>query len=114
MHHLSQSHALGHEQRNTAGIGVNDSAAGSGSGGSILLPTPSEPLRASVTHLLARAYNIPCSAASQAFTQLVQPTSRFQLALEAILPLLTGNNEVSDIASESSYPRDHYVLRSQT
>lgn len=46
------------------------------------------PVRASVGHLLSKAYTLPCSTAAQAFAQLVQPTSRFQLALDALLPLL--------------------------
>ncbi|KAG0698543.1 hypothetical protein DFH29DRAFT_940659 [Suillus ampliporus] len=49
-----------------------------------------DPTRASVVHLLARAHSLPCSAASQAFVQLVQPTARFQLALDLLLPLLTS------------------------
>jgi hypothetical protein len=48
----------------------------------------SDPVRASVGHLLDRASSLPCSTAAQAFSQLVQPTSRFQLALDALLPLL--------------------------
>ncbi|KAF5382813.1 hypothetical protein D9757_007313 [Collybiopsis confluens] len=47
----------------------------------------------SVRHLLSRALSLPCSTAAQAFTQLVQPTLRFQLALDALLPLLDGNWE---------------------
>jgi hypothetical protein len=57
-----------------------------------------DPLRASVGHLLARAYALPCSTAAQAFSQLVQPTSRFQLALDALLPLLSSSSEVSAIS----------------
>jgi hypothetical protein len=57
-----------------------------------------DPLRASVSHLLSRAYALPCSAAAQAFSQLVQPTSRFQLALDALLPLLSNSSEVSTIS----------------
>ncbi|KAG1750498.1 uncharacterized protein EDB91DRAFT_1235032 [Suillus paluster] len=49
-----------------------------------------DPTRASVVHLLARAHSLPCSAASQAFMQLVQPAARFQLALDLLLPLLTS------------------------
>lgn len=57
---------------------------------------PPDPLRVSAIHLLSRAHNLPCSSAAQAFSQLVQPTSRFQLALDALLPLLsTANTEVS-------------------
>ncbi|KAA1466853.1 hypothetical protein DENSPDRAFT_768129 [Dentipellis sp. KUC8613] len=48
----------------------------------------SDPLRASVGHLLSKAYTMPCSTAAQAFSQLVQPIARFQLALDALLPLL--------------------------
>ena len=59
---------------------------------------PADPLRASVTHLLARAYGLPCSAVAQAFTQLVQSASRFQVALETLLPLLSGNAEVRMLA----------------
>jgi hypothetical protein len=55
------------------------------------LPAPADPVRVSVGHLLSRAYSLPCSTAAQAFTQLVQPTSRFQLALDALLPLLDPN-----------------------
>ncbi|KAJ3486933.1 hypothetical protein NLI96_g3887 [Meripilus lineatus] len=46
-----------------------------------------DPLAQRVSHLLSRAYNLPCSAAAQAFTQLVQPIARFQLALDVLLPL---------------------------
>ncbi|KAK0434259.1 uncharacterized protein EV420DRAFT_1597639 [Desarmillaria tabescens] len=50
-----------------------------------------DPVRASVGNLLSRAYSLPCSTAAQAFIQLVQPTSRFQLALDVLLPLLDPN-----------------------
>jgi hypothetical protein len=51
---------------------------------------------ASVGHLLTKAHTLPCSTAAQAFSQLVQPTSRFQLALDALLPVLgTSNNELA-------------------
>ncbi|KIY49163.1 hypothetical protein FISHEDRAFT_58464 [Fistulina hepatica ATCC 64428] len=53
--------------------------------------------RASVGQLLARAYSLPCSAAAQAFSQLVQPVSRFQLALDALLPLLDAAEPVQRI-----------------
>ncbi|KAJ7589456.1 hypothetical protein C8J56DRAFT_938641 [Mycena floridula] len=43
---------------------------------------------AAVGHLLSQASQLPCSTAAQAFTQLVQPTARFQLALDALLPIL--------------------------
>lgn len=51
-------------------------------------PVTTTALQASVSRLLSRAYQIPCSTAAQAFNQLVQPTSRFQLALDSLLPLL--------------------------
>ncbi|KIM89745.1 hypothetical protein PILCRDRAFT_812546 [Piloderma croceum F 1598] len=57
--------------------------------------TSGDPLRASVGHLLSRAYALPCSTAAQAFSQLVQPTSRFQLALDALLPLLSTSSELA-------------------
>lgn len=61
---------------------------------------PADPIRASVGHLLSRAYSLPCSTAAQAFTQLVQPTSRFQYALDVLMPLLETHVEVS-LASAS-------------
>ncbi|KAG9310803.1 hypothetical protein JVU11DRAFT_8655 [Chiua virens] len=54
-----------------------------------------DPVRASVAHLLVRAYTLPCSTAAQAFYQLVQPTARFQLALDALLPLLNSSVELA-------------------
>ena len=59
-------------------------------------------IRASVGHLLTRAYSLPCSTAALAFNQLVQPTSRFQLALDALLPLLDSNTtaEVSRLSNK--------------
>ncbi|PFH50197.1 hypothetical protein AMATHDRAFT_145710 [Amanita thiersii Skay4041] len=56
----------------------------------------SDAIRASVAHLLTRAYSLPCSTAAQAFAQLVQPTSRFQLALEVLLPVL-GSGAVENL-----------------
>ncbi|KAH7922275.1 hypothetical protein BV22DRAFT_1017641 [Leucogyrophana mollusca] len=52
-------------------------------------------VQASLGHLLSRAYTLPCSTAAQAFSQLVQPTSRFQLALDALLPLLNSSAELA-------------------
>ncbi|KAF9477424.1 hypothetical protein BDN70DRAFT_907256 [Pholiota conissans] len=57
--------------------------------------SPSDTVRASVGHLLTRAFSLPCSTAALAFTQLVQPTSRFQLALDALLPLLDSSTELA-------------------
>ncbi|KAH9990886.1 hypothetical protein BJV77DRAFT_946930 [Russula vinacea] len=47
-----------------------------------------DPLYASVGHLLSKACSNTCFTAAQAFAQLVQPTARFQLALDALLPIL--------------------------
>ncbi|KAF8656110.1 hypothetical protein AX16_002749 [Volvariella volvacea WC 439] len=66
-------------------------ASGSGQGqgqGSGYWYTQMDPVRASVSHMLSKAYSMPCFSAAQAFKQLVQPTVRFQLALDALLPLL--------------------------
>ncbi|KAH7906424.1 hypothetical protein BJ138DRAFT_1094161 [Hygrophoropsis aurantiaca] len=57
--------------------------------------TGDQAVQASLGHLLSRAYTLPCSTAAQAFTQLVQPTSRFQLALDALLPLLNSSAELA-------------------
>ncbi|KAJ6605424.1 hypothetical protein DFH09DRAFT_1353868 [Mycena vulgaris] len=43
---------------------------------------------ASVSHLLTQASSYPCSAATPAFRRLAQSTSTFQLALDALLPVL--------------------------
>ncbi|KAG6377946.1 hypothetical protein JVT61DRAFT_14740 [Boletus reticuloceps] len=73
----------------------------SSSASNILAPTfpgqisSGDPVRASVAHLLVRAYTLPCSTAAQAFSQLVQPTARFQLALDALLPLLSSSIELA-------------------
>ncbi len=55
-----------------------------------------DPLHTSVGHLLSKACSNTCSTAAQAFFQLVQPTARFQLALDALLPVLgSSRSEVS-------------------
>ena len=55
-----------------------------------------DPLYTSVGHLLSKACSNTCSTAAQAFAQLVQPTARFQLALDALLPILDSpRSEVS-------------------
>jgi len=53
-----------------------------------------ESIRASVAQLLSQAHNLPCSKAAQAFSQLLPHISRFQLALDALLPSLDEGNEV--------------------
>ncbi|KAJ8075496.1 hypothetical protein PM082_021126 [Marasmius tenuissimus] len=59
---------------------------------------PADPVRAAVAHLLSKAYSLPCSTAAHSFANLVQPTSRFQLALDALLPILESNNASIDLA----------------
>ena len=54
--------------------------------------TSGDSIRASVAHLLTKAFSLPCSTGAMAFAQLVQPNSRFQLALDALLPILDSNN----------------------
>lgn len=57
-----------------------------------------DPLNASVGHLLSKACSNTCFTAAQAFAQLVQPTARFRLALDALLPILdSARSEVSSI-----------------
>ena len=59
------------------------------------LKAPStESIRASVAQLLSQAHNLPCSKAAHAFSQLLPHVSRFQLALDALLPSLDEGNEV--------------------
>ena len=53
-----------------------------------------DPAQASVGHLLSKAYSLPCSTATQGFTQLVAPMNRFQIALDVLLPLLYTPSEV--------------------
>ncbi|KAH6883785.1 hypothetical protein BKA70DRAFT_1341500 [Coprinopsis sp. MPI-PUGE-AT-0042] len=59
-------------------------------------PFPPPPIatpdtRTAVTQLLVKAHPVACSKGAQAFIQLVQPTQRFQLALDALLPFLDRN-----------------------
>ena len=62
-------------------------------------PTSNAPMgdstRASVNHLLAGACSTPCSTAAQTFVQIVPPLSRFQLALDVLMPMLDAPIEVS-------------------
>ncbi|KAI0742624.1 hypothetical protein C8Q80DRAFT_1108429 [Daedaleopsis nitida] len=50
--------------------------------------------RASVAHLLAGAFSTPCSTAAHAFVQTVPPLSRFQLALDVLMPMLDAHVEL--------------------
>ncbi|KAL6308797.1 hypothetical protein BKA93DRAFT_724865 [Sparassis latifolia] len=52
---------------------------------------PADSVRASVSHLLSRACAVPCKKAAEAFTELVQPLSRFPLCLEMLWPLLNSH-----------------------
>jgi hypothetical protein len=64
--------------------------------------THPDPLNTSVGHLLSKACSNTCSTAAQAFAQLVQPTARFQLALDALLPILgSPRSEVSIFISSA-------------
>lgn len=69
-------------------MGTATPALGAGKPTPTATPRPVDPVKASVAHLLTKAYSLPCSTAAQAFTHLVQPMARFQLALDALLPLL--------------------------
>lgn len=61
-----------------------------------------EPVRTSVAHLLTRTDGIPCMAAAQAFTQLVQPASRFTVSLDLLLPILSGNSEEASVLDHAN------------
>ncbi|KAI0799772.1 hypothetical protein BC629DRAFT_1581421 [Irpex lacteus] len=52
-------------------------------------------LRSSIAHLLTKGLNLPCSAAAQSYNQMVPSTSRFQLALDVLLPLLDSSAELA-------------------
>ena len=54
-----------------------------------------DPTHASVAHLLAGAFTTPCSTAAHNFVQIVPPLSRFQLALDVLMPMLDAPVEVS-------------------
>lgn len=49
-------------------------------------------IRDSITDLLSYAHTSTCSAASKTFTQIVQPVSRFQVALDTLLPVLDSSS----------------------
>lgn len=79
-------------------MGATMSGQGQGTGRPtpVATPRPVDPVKASVAHLLTKAYSLPCSTAAQAFTHLVQPMARFQLALDALLPLLDAGAMEAD------------------
>ena len=62
----------------------------------------SDGARASVTHLLAGAFSTPCSTAAHTFVQTVPPLSRFQLALDVLMPMLDAPVEVSRYSRTST------------
>ena len=51
--------------------------------------------RTSVAQLLAGAVATPCSTAAHTFVQIVPPLSRFQLALDVLMPMLDSPGDVS-------------------
>ncbi|KAL1937911.1 hypothetical protein VTO73DRAFT_12661 [Trametes versicolor] len=55
---------------------------------------PAADSRASVTQLLAGACATPCSTAAHTFVQIVPPLSRFQLALDVLMPMLDARIEL--------------------
>ena len=61
--------------------------------------------RASVAHLLAGAVATPCSNAAHAFVQIVPPLSRFQLALDVLMPMLDSPIDVSGQPPSRVAPR---------
>ncbi|KAI0702571.1 hypothetical protein C8Q76DRAFT_632858 [Earliella scabrosa] len=54
-----------------------------------------DPTHASVAHLLAGAFTTPCSTAAHNFVQIVPPLSRFQLALDVLMPMLDAPVELT-------------------
>lgn len=52
-------------------------------------------IRASVAQLLSQTHNLRCSKVAHAFSQLLPHVSRFQLALDALLPSLDEGNEAT-------------------
>lgn len=78
-------HPVGHANGGGGGGGYTTGNTGTAASGH---REQQDPVHASVSRLLDRAYSLPCSTAAQAFTQLVQPTARFQVALDAVLPVL--------------------------
>ncbi|EDR02733.1 uncharacterized protein LACBIDRAFT_308357 [Laccaria bicolor S238N-H82] len=74
----------------------------------------SDSIRAPVGRLLTGAYCFPLStAASLAFNQLVQPTSRFQLTLHALLPLQNPNTAAEGREKAVKVPSDGSVSLNQ-
>ncbi|TEB25394.1 hypothetical protein FA13DRAFT_1637510 [Coprinellus micaceus] len=60
--------------------------------------TGSTEVKASVNKLLSTAHSLPCSKGALAFTQMLQPMARFQVALDALLPILDSTTP-AEIAS---------------
>ncbi|KAI0752102.1 hypothetical protein C8Q74DRAFT_1211665 [Fomes fomentarius] len=57
--------------------------------------TMGDATRASVHHLLAGAFATPCSTTAHNFMQMVPPLSRFQLALDVLMPILDAPVELT-------------------
>jgi hypothetical protein len=56
-------------------------------------------MREAVSELIARGCSMPCSTSAQAFTQIVPAASRFQIALDKLLPVLdSSRSDVRDAA----------------
>ncbi|RDX44952.1 hypothetical protein OH76DRAFT_1408568 [Lentinus brumalis] len=51
--------------------------------------------RTNVNHLLAGAFSTPCSTAAHAFMQIVPPLSRFQVALDVLMPMLDSSVDIT-------------------
>ena len=71
----------------------------------------SDPLSTSVGHLLSKACSNTCFTAAQAFSQLVQPTARFQLALDALLPILDSPRSEVSVPLSSCHAINHQRMR---
>ncbi|KAJ3974778.1 hypothetical protein EV361DRAFT_865893 [Lentinula raphanica] len=70
--------------------------------------SPLDSLFPSIRLLLSRALSLPCSTAAQAFTQLVQPHLRFQVALYALLPVLDGDMDAQSLDTISATPSSDF------
>ncbi|KAG7086048.1 hypothetical protein E1B28_003569 [Marasmius oreades] len=94
--HPFSSGSIASASEPVTGFGVGIGGRGSTGGGAGSMGA--DPVRAAVAHLLSKAYSLPCSTAAHSFSNLVQPTSRFQLALDALLPILESNASSTDLA----------------
>jgi hypothetical protein len=58
-----------------------------------------------VRNLLARGSTLPCSAGAEAFRAMVPETSRFQVSLDILLPVLNDQSKVHIIALQKTVGR---------